>query len=150
MNTAGRIGGLEAFAPLAAALALSLAAGLAGAKESRTAIAKLAQAGAVACQPAHPVFCSNIHVFCSGPSALKTFAFKLRATRAQGSMEGPADTAGVAAQYENARVQWHHKDGYVILRPRQGNGYLKMLADGSYSFRHYSRDDATMSRGHCR
>lgn len=136
--------------PLAAALALLLAAGLAGAKESPTAIAKLAQAGAVSCQPAHPVFCSNIHVSCAGPSSLRTFPFKLRATRAQGSIESVSDSDGVAQQYVDGRVEWNDKDGYLILRPRQGNGYLKMLADGSYSFRHYARDDATMSRGHCR
>lgn len=140
---------MKKFLPLAAALALSLAAGLAGTKESRSAVTKLAQAGAISCQPAHPVFCSNIHVSCSGPSSLKTFSFKLRATRTQGSIEGPADTAGVAEQYANGRVEWNDKDGYVILRPRQANGYLKLLADGSYSFRHYSQHDATMSRGHC-
>ena len=136
--------------PVLAVLAFLAASPALGKDEIGNAIAKLAQAGAVACQPAHPVFCSNIHVSCAGPSSLKTFPFKLRASRAQGSIEGPADTAGVAKQYVDGRVEWNEKEGYVILRPRQANGSLKLLADGSYSFRHYSQHDATMSRGHCR
>jgi hypothetical protein len=136
--------------PVLTVLAFLAAGPALGKDENANAVAKLAQTGAVACQPVHPVFCSNIHVSCAGPSSLKTFSFKLRANRTQGSIEGPADTAGVAQQYVNARVEWYDKDGTVILRPREGNGYVKLLADGSYVIRHYSQYYATMSRGHCR
>jgi hypothetical protein len=113
-------------------------------------IEKLAQAGEISCQPALPVFCANIHVACSGPTDRKAFPFRLRASRTQGSLETDADTAGVAEQYANGRVEWDGAKAYVIVRPREANGYVKLLADGTYSFRHYSRHAATMSRGHCR
>lgn len=80
---------------------------------------------------------------------MRTFPFKLGATRTHGSIESTADTAGIAEQYRNGRVEWHNDDAYIILRPQQANGYIKMLADGSYSFRHYSQHAGTMSRGHC-
>jgi hypothetical protein len=95
------------------------------------------------------VFCSNIHVSCSGPSSIKTFPFILRATRAHGAIESASDTAGIAEQYKNASVEWHSEDEYVILRPHQANGYIKMLADGTYSFRHYPEHVGIMSRGLC-
>lgn len=113
------------------------------------AIAKLARTGEVSCQPAMPVFCSNIHVSCSGPSATKAFPFKLRATSTRGSLESKSDAAGMTEQFESGRVEWGNENGYVILYSHQTNGYVKMLADGRYSFRHYSQYAATMSRGHC-
>jgi len=131
-------------------LTLSVSVGFAAQSDApQTAIARLAHTGKISCQPSLPVFCSNIHVSCSGPSALRTFPFTLRATRTHGSIESTSDTAGMTEQYENGRVEWHSEDAYVILRPRQTNGYIKMLADGTYSFRHYSQYAATMSRGHC-
>jgi hypothetical protein len=95
------------------------------------------------------VFCSNIHVSCSGPSSIRTFPFVLRATRARGAIESTSDTSGIEEQYKNASVEWHGEGEYVILRPRRGNGYIKMLADGRYSFRHYPEHVGLMSRGLC-
>lgn len=51
--------------------------------------------------------------------------------------------------YENGRVEWGNEDAYAIFRPHEGNGYVKLLANGDYIFRRYSRDAATMSRGRC-
>lgn len=130
--------------------ALALAAGLAAAGEARSPLEKLAFTGKVSCQPAMPVFCSNIHVSCAGPSALKTFPFVLRATRAEGSIESASDPAGMTKRYAQASIEWDAAGEYVLLRPRRGNGYVRLLADGSYSFRHYEEESATMSRGHCR
>ena len=141
---------LKAFRHLMLGLTLSVSVGFAEGNDApRAAIAKLAQTGEVSCQPSLPVFCSNIHVSCSGPSSIKTFPFKLRATRTHGSIESTSDTAGMREQYENGRVDWDSEDAYIILRPHQTNGYIKMLADGTYSFRHYSHHAGTMSRGHC-
>lgn len=141
---------LKALLHLVSGLTLSVSVGFAeGSDAPQSAIAKLAQTGKVSCQPSLPVFCSNIHVSCSGPSSVRTFPFKLGATRTHGSIESIADTAGIAEQYENGRVEWHNDDAYIILRPHQANGYIKMLADGSYSFRHYAQHAGTMSRGHC-
>lgn len=116
----------------------------------RNVLAALEQAGSVACQPLLPFFCANIHVSCAGRSTLATFAFTLRATETHGSIESAADTAGMQEQYADGRVEWSRAEGYVIVRPREGNGYVKLLADGSYIFRHYSQYAATMSIGRCR
>jgi hypothetical protein len=96
-----------------------------------------------------PVFCGNIHVSCSGPSSTQTFPFTLRATRTHGAIESASDTTGMTERYRNARIEWHGADEYVILRPHRANGYVKMLADGTYSFRHYSEHVGMMSRGLC-
>ncbi len=120
---------------------------------AQTTVAKLAETGEVSCEPALPVFCGNIHVSCSGPSALKAFPFKLRASGSRGWIETAADTAdpkGIGELYENGRLDWDSRLAYVIVQPHRGNGYVKVQADGSYSFRHYSQDGATMSRGYCR
>lgn len=112
-------------------------------------IAKLAGSGEVSCQPALPFFCGNIHVSCSGPSSLQAVAFKLRATADRGEIEPESDPAGLGELYRGGSVEWASDKSYVLLRPARANGYIKMLADGSYSFRHYAQDAATMSRGHC-
>jgi hypothetical protein len=80
---------------------------------------------------------------------MKTFPFKLRATFTDGSIEPTSDTEGIRAQYESGRVEWESDGAYVILRPRLANGYIKLLSDGTYSFRHYAQHVGTMSRGHC-
>lgn len=110
---------------------------------------RLLQSGEVTCQPLLPLFCSNIHVSCAGPSSTRSFAFRLRAAATQGSLESNPDDADVAAPYAQARVEWGEASAYVILRPQQGNGYVKLLADGSYSFRYYGPSGALMSRGEC-
>lgn len=114
------------------------------------AVARLQQAGAVACEPLLPVFCGNIHVSCAGPSTIKSFPFNLRAAGARGTIESGVDAADVAAPYAAARVEWGDAAAYVIFWPAQGGGYVKLLADGSYSFRHYGSAGALMSRGQCR
>jgi hypothetical protein len=113
------------------------------------ALDRLLQSGEVACEPALPVFCANIHVSCVGPSSIKSFRFRLRAAGTRGAVESNTDDAGVAAAFSPARVEWGAASAYVILRPPQGNGYVKLLADGTYSFRHYGSSGALMSRGEC-
>jgi hypothetical protein len=115
----------------------------------RSALATLALTGEVSCQPAFPVFCRNIHVSCSVPSSIRTFPFKLRASGPAASIDAAADVAGVADRYAGGRAEWDTEEGYVVVRPDRGNGYVKLLADGSYSFRHYVHDEGLMSRGHC-
>lgn len=101
---------------------------------------------AVDCTPALPTFCANIHVSCSGRTDVPTFAFRLHAKDGHGWIE--AEAHAIREQYRDARVA---RDGdAVILRPRQGAGYIKLLANGKYSFRHYAGDTGIMSYGHCR
>lgn len=121
-----------------------------GGDAPRTVVSTLAETGEVDCQPALPFFCSNVHVGCSGRSTTRTFAFTLRASRSHGWIEAVADISGIVERYENGRVDWGRQGDYVILRPHAANGYIKMLADGSYSFRHYSQDIGMMSYGHCK
>lgn len=131
------------------ACALSIAAGLAHAGDAPLAAALRARAVAVHCRPALPFFCANIHVGCSGRTELKTFAFELQAQSDRARIESAAASAGIWAPYENARAQWDPEAAYVILRPRGTRGYIKLLAGGRYSFRHYAQDTGLMSHGHC-
>jgi hypothetical protein len=130
---------------------LLLAAGFAATSGAApSALAKLIEAGEVFCQPAWPVFCDNIHVSCSGPSTLRAVPFKLRAVADRVSIEPASDPAGLGELYRDGRVEWASDRSYVLLRPARANGYIKLQADGKYSFRHYAQDAAaTMSRGHC-
>ena len=132
-------------------LALAGATGFAAAAGDTVqgAVATLRRSGEVMCQPALPVFCYNIHVSCSGPTTTPAFPFTLRAARDDGSIESSADTSGIAADYQRGRVEWDDEGAYVILRPQHAAGYIKVLADGSYSFRHYTPSGGTMSRGQC-
>ena len=135
---------------LAVSLALFGAAG--SATESSTppsAVAQLARTGEVACVPTLPYFCSNLHVACAGRTSIQAFAFKLKATRTQGTIESAPDPENVLAQYEDGRIEWDRDGAYAILLPPQGSGYIKLLSDGSYSFRHYSPHGAVMSIGRC-
>lgn len=135
---------------LVLSLAFAVSPGLAvGGDAPQSAIAKLAQAGKVSCQPSLPFFCGNIHVACSGATSIKTFPFKLRATFTDGSIESTSATGGIREQYASARVEWQSDGAYVILRPRLANGYIRLLSDGTYSFRHYVQHVGMMSRGHC-
>jgi hypothetical protein len=141
----------RAWARFARNSALAFAAGLAATSEAApNALAKLADTGEVSCQPALPFFCDNIHVSCSGPSTLKAVPFKLRAVADRGSIEPASDPAGLGELYRDSRVDWASDKSYLLLRPARANGYIKLQADGKYSFRHYAQDAAaTMSRGHC-
>jgi hypothetical protein len=138
---------LDAFALRLSSAALAITATVVVASEDPQAtIAKLARTGEVSCQPALPFFCGNIHVACSGLTTTRTFAFRLRVAGADGWIESASD---IGALYAPGRVEQDPEGAYLILRPRQGGGYIKLLADGSYSFRHYARDAATMSYGRC-
>jgi len=130
---------------------LATAASLAAASDlPQSAISTLARTGAVACQPTLPYFCRNTHVSCSGRTAIRTFAFRLRANHRLASIEPESDPSGIAHLYTRLSADWDNAEGSVIVRPQGANGYLRLLADGRYSFRHYSQDGGTMSHGHCR
>jgi hypothetical protein len=132
------------------ASALSVSAGFAaGGDAPRTTTSLLVQAVEVDCQPALPYFCGNIHVACSGRTEIRTFPFTLRANSSRGWIESKSDTSGIRKSYENGSVDWGKDGTYVILRPQGRAGYIKLLANGKYSFRHYSQDTGIMSYGSC-
>jgi len=107
------------------------------------------RAVAVECEPALPVFCQNIHVSCAGPTELRTFPFKLRVASGRGWIEAGPEAADFQRQYADARIEWGHADAYVLLFPQGRPGYIKLLADGTFSFRHYPGDTGVMSYGRC-
>lgn len=115
----------------------------------QTAIAKLAQTGEVFCRPSQPYFCGNMHVSCSGQTSIETFSFTLKANRSRGTIESASGTASLATQYADGRIEWDREGKYVILLPSLASGYIKLLADGTYSFRHYAQDTGVMSIGRC-
>ncbi len=135
-------------ASILACVWLSLSAASAPASD-RTLISRLVRDGAVTCEPTGRFFCRNIHVSCSGRSAIPTFPFKLEVDGEVGRITSDSDASGIVDRYRDATVRWTSDGAYIILRPRGDNGYVKLLAPGSYSFRHYSRGVGLMSRGRC-
>ena len=103
----------------------------------------------VECTPAFPVFCHNIHVSCAGPTELKTFPFKLRVRSDRAWIEAAPDAADFVRLYSDARIERGDAEGYIILRPAGGPGYIKLLADGRFSFRHYPESTGIMAHGRC-
>ena len=114
-------------------------------------IAHAAPAAAVEvdCVPTFSVFCHNIHVSCAGPTELRTFPFKLRVVSGRAWIEADPAAADFQRLYSDARLEWDNAEGYVILRPQQGPGYIKLLADGRFSFRHYRESTGIMAHGRC-
>jgi len=111
---------------------------------------KLRQAGEVSCQPTLPHFCENMHVRCSGQTSVPTFEFMLRTTSSTGSLELATTSEEFQQRYENANVEWDKDSGYVLLWPKATNGYVKLLSDGRYVFRHYIQSRGVMSLGQCK
>jgi hypothetical protein len=108
----------------------------------------LRQGGEVSCRPAEPFFCENVHVRCAGRTAAQTFPFTLRA--AAGSPALVTEAPDFRRRYEDADVEWDRDGTYVLLQPKGAPGYVKLLADGKYVFRHYLRGLGVMSLGRCR
>jgi hypothetical protein len=132
------------------ASALSVSAGFAaGGDASQAETSLFAHAVEVQCQPALPFFCRNIHVACSGRTEVRAFPFRFHANASRGWIESKSDTSGIQKLYEDGRVTWGKDDAYVILRPHGREGYIRLLANGKYSFRHYSQDVGIMSHGQC-
>jgi len=129
-----------------AALALSFAAAAAGAAADP--LHTLRQGGEVSCRSAEPFFCENVHVRCAGRTPVPTFPFILRS--AAGSVVLVTEQSEFEQRYANAEVRWGEDGTYVLLQPKGAPGYLKLLADGKYVFRHYRQGVGVMSLGRCR
>lgn len=108
------------------------------------------QAGEVACTPTLPYFCENMHVRCAGRTTVPTFEFKLRTTASAGPVQLLAASEEFQKIYENADVEWGKDGDYVLLSPKAAKGYVKLVSDGKYVFRHYLQSVGVMSLGHCR
>lgn len=117
-------------------------------------IERLRRTGEATCTPVWPMFCSNVHVSCAGHTPIPAFEFRLRVASSEGSIVPatavPATPEAVYAPYAKARIEWDDAGAAVILRPAEGMGYVRLQADGRYSFRHYVGAAGVMSIGHCR
>jgi hypothetical protein len=74
----------------------------------------------------------------------------LRTTSSTGSPELVTTSEEFRQRYENANVEWDKDSGYVLLWPQAANGYVKLLSDGRYVFRHYIQGRGVMSLGQCK
>lgn len=108
----------------------------------------LRQGGEVSCRSPEPFFCENVHVRCAGRTSVETFPFTLRA--ASGSVEMVTAAQEFQRDYQSAEVEWDAAGSYVLLLPTRAKGYVKLLADGKYVFRHYIGSLGVMSLGSCR
>lgn len=106
--------------------------------------ATLARTGSITCRPALDYFCRNIHVGCSGRSAIATSDFVIRVHGQQARLEPVPDEFSV----RGGPLEFAHDSAIVWLPPTLG--YVKITADGTYSFRHYRQSAAYMSYGACR
>lgn len=112
--------------------------------------ARLARGSSATCLPTLRNFCENIHIGCSGRSAIETFSFVVTANADKASLERTSGDAASNMPPRSGPVEWAENDAYVVVRLAPAHGYLKILFDGSYSYRHYSRGTAYMSYGKCR
>lgn len=134
--------------PVIATLALSTALAFAGETEPSM-TRKLGHGGKITCEPTGNFFCHNIHIGCSGRSSLDTFRFEVQVTGSDGHVRSGSDAHDIVEAYAGARVDRAAGDEYVILRPRGRDGYIKLQADGRYSFRYYLDGTGLMSHGRC-
>lgn len=111
---------------------------------SESVTAELARTGAITCRPTLKHFCRNIHVGCSGRSSIATFTFVVTMQDGQARVRA----APVAGEVRSGPIEW--TDDYAIVWLRPTPDYIKVTADGSYSFRHYANGTAYMSYGNCR
>ena len=102
----------------------------------------------MSCRSPEPFFCENVHVRCAGRTPVPTFPFALRS--AAGSVVLVTEETEFQQRYEGAKVSWDEDGTYVLLQPKDAPGYVKLLADGKYVFRHYLGGQGVMSLGACR
>ena len=107
---------------------------------------RLAREETARCRPAVDVFCRNIHVSCSGRSSIPTAPFELQIRNGRARL---AQSGSVVAVDDTAPIEWAVGRAYFIVRLQPRPGYLKILADGTYSQRIYVGETAYMSYGRC-
>ncbi len=127
-------------------LALIAATDPSSARETaRNVPALLAEEGRIECRPAIPFFCRNIHISCSGQSAVRTVPFDLTVTGERGKLVFANPDKPDGPDSGPVRIE----SGYALLRLIPDADYVKVEADGRYSFRIYRRGIALMSHGVC-
>ena len=95
----------------------------------------------LACVPALPYFCANIHVGCAGRSRIVPRAFRVERS-AGGVRILFADGSQSALSAADSAA------GTILTQPGVP-GYIRLAPDGSYSQRIYRGGGALMMRGTC-
>ena len=103
--------------------------------------AQQAELEPLACTPALPFYCENIHVGCAGRSELATLPFRVTPT------ETGAEVTADGQEAVPARVA-RDRSGFV-LRLDSSRDWIRIEGDGRYSTRIYRDDVALMTRGAC-
>ncbi len=135
--------------PAAAIIAMLLPAGTTSppAAASDTDVAqKLAQTGKISCRPALRHFCRNIHISCSGRSDIETAPFVVTLSGEAAVLDFPDGRAPDVPSGGPFRTG----ADFALVRLRPDADYIRVEADGRYSFRLYRRGVAYMSYGRCR
>lgn len=119
-------------------LFMAAAALLAGMLPSATA---RADGAAFTCRPALPFFCRNVHVSCSGVTAIRTSVFKVQVFAEDASVhfagKPSPDAAGIS----------RGKD--LIIRLTGTKDWIRIEPGNRYSHRIYRGGRAAMSYGVC-
>ena len=137
------------FVPLVILSMTALPVTTAGATEPVT--AEFARKGTVTCRPTLNYFCRNIHIGCSGRSNISTFIFDVTTNNDRASLKERASAESqISPPRRSGPIDWADDYEYAIVWLHPTSDYLKIAADGTYSFRHYSRGTAYMSYGKCR
>ncbi|MFM7698159.1 MAG: hypothetical protein ACKO5X_05940 [Limnohabitans sp.] len=114
-------------------------------------LGKLKRNETLSCNPLEPNFCLNMHVSCAGKTNYEAFAFGLQANEKKGSITAVKDFDQFSDLYASANVQWSTDNGYLILTPVKGKGYIKLFDNGKYVFRYYPiNQEGIMSLGMCK
>lgn len=146
-GTVRKPSGACAFA-LATTVALAATGAFAGAPEA--VFDRLERTGAMGCRPALRHFCANVHVGCAGRSSIPAPAFVVSLRDGRLHLEDPRSAPAAHAPTPRGELEWAHDRSYALARLQPPAGYLKIVADGSYSYRIYRRGKAYMSYGACR
>lgn len=98
--------------------------------------------GGFACKPALPAFCRNIHVGCSGVTALPTSAFEVSIVDGAAQLDFEGSGAPLAGRVSGS--------GDVVIRLTDSRDWIRIEEDGRFSHRTYRDGRAAMSYGTCR
>ncbi len=117
---------------------------------SAGALRDLLTAAALVCEPALPYLCANIHVSCAGRSRTRAPVFMLDLRPGEERVVAEDDAVDVFLPYSVEGLRVHRGESEVVLRPAGTRGYIRVLATGRYSLRHYASRRPLMSHGVCR
>ncbi|HSM40006.1 MAG TPA: hypothetical protein VK862_04595 [Afifellaceae bacterium] len=110
----------------------------------------LLQHGSLYCEPALRHFCGNIHIGCTGRSAVAASPFTVAVAGGEGRLDFAGGAAPVADLPLDGALTVPDDRGYLLVRLRPGFDYFRLEADGRYNLRIYHRGAALMSSGRCR